>query len=281
MVETVKNTIPRFSALGQIGLRFQGKSVVVIPHHDDFNFGVDDFSLDFWFRATPGATNRISSILEKRGADTPYPIAVRYREGEGGGVIVVSRLDDSGINPQAISSVIKDRTLHHIAVVRRTGSDGAAKLLLYLDGKKCDEVTDNTKGKTKNTAPLLVGQDGQGAKDKNEAFTGVIRQLRIWKGTLSLAMILNYMRDGIDGKLTLIDAATKEKAELRGNWLLSEGYGTIAFNRARRCEEENQYPDDGLLGGRGSDETPLWVACSMPQVAFKDNDLGEYREVVE
>ena len=152
-------------------LALDADKYVVVPHHDDIDFDHDqDFTIEAWIKVGDVTANQTANVIGKK-ADTSYPYVIEYHESSN--TIRASRKHSEGEDPQPTltsKTTFNDKQFHHVAFVKND-----KMLLLYIDGEKEVERTDNNTNTTKNTSPLYFGTHN------NPDFIGEIDEVRIWE----------------------------------------------------------------------------------------------------
>ncbi|MFY0688372.1 MAG: BspA family leucine-rich repeat surface protein, partial [Cyclobacteriaceae bacterium] len=154
--ESVEDTVAFMVEAGNV-LSFSGDDYVVIPNHDDFNFGTGDFTLDFWMKTS--ATN--VALISKRVSGNWWRIATSGANlffEITGGLAVTGTI------------TINDGQWHHV-IAKRTAGTG----YIYVDG-----VLDNSgslSGDVNNTDAVELGSWQNGVQAK---LVGELDEIRIW-----------------------------------------------------------------------------------------------------
>lgn len=169
-------------------------------------FGIDDFSLTYWYRSDNGVSDGGALISNKNwgsGGNTGLTVG-NFNNGFRVNFTAAgsSRRDLYGISPI-------DGVWHKVTV----NFDRDGNMTSYLDGKQ--SVTNSIaadKGKTIDVADFVVGADGYGKYGLNDAY---IDELHVVKGLISENTIKNKF---LNDKITYeIDIKTKYANEAKRN----------------------------------------------------------------
>jgi len=180
---------------------------IVIPHSDNYNFGVgDDYSISFWIKV-PATQNDLSStassIITKEGTANPvvgYPFAVRLANSmnENTGLwntVYTRRWDTStcgntstSIDEHVSSTNAIGNTWSNVTIVKSNSN-----IYLYLDNQlEGSGVDSSTMGcSTTNNYSMFIGK-----RDGNKRiFTGELDDLRFYDRALSSSEIATVFNE--------------------------------------------------------------------------------------
>jgi hypothetical protein len=153
---------------------------IVVAHHQAFEFGTGDFSLEIWLRASSSGGS-IQRLISKQSSAWLYLRLV-------GEAVTLSIKD--GTNNQTVtgSGGLKDDMWHHL--VATADRDSSAGLVLSVDGE-IDVADDATGvGSISNTTDLQIARFSGGA----EYFKGDVGEVRIYRRVLTpLEVKNNYL----------------------------------------------------------------------------------------
>jgi len=161
------------SKFGNSSLHFDGNDYLQIADHDDFEFGTEDFTVEFWFNAdTLGINNPVLISKWESGGTSSFICYYSYSAGK------IDFLAKDGATTASLTSTTSPQvdTWYHIAVVRN-GTD----LSMYIDGVKESSATlSSSYDITDSSYPVMIG--AQNTTPINY-FDGYMEEIRITKGT--------------------------------------------------------------------------------------------------
>lgn len=118
---------------------FDAQSYIVVPHCDELNFGIEDFSVSLWINTEDTSCQM---LLQKGGLNQQYDPQYWLRLNDQYGEITF--LTGNGVPPSVMSSSntgdLSTNSWHHIVSLR----DGET-LRIYLDGKLVSETSEPQK----------------------------------------------------------------------------------------------------------------------------------------
>lgn len=174
-----------FSA-SKTAYEFDGFSGVIDCGLQAALLGTTDFTLEAWVNTTATTTGQILQQRDENGFNGEYMLSVN----SGGQVNFV--VYGGGFQFNLTSpNVINDGQWHHIAAVRRNGTEGA----LYIDGALAASATSST---IAPLIPLRVGIGGD-LRDQTSYFAGTIADVAIYDYALSASRIGLHAAHGLLG----------------------------------------------------------------------------------
>ncbi len=247
---TVEDPLGNTTDLTQAALAFDGSNDIVELHNSVLD-GKTDVTTTFWMKTTNTAYQAILSGANAA-IDNEFTFFVRR---------VSSTQSEFWLGTQGrtvqwfFDTDILDGNFHHIALVRDQGNQ---QFELYVDGDSKGVKTEDVSNVALNLRPirideggLLVGQDQDsvgGMFDPNQAFEGVLDELRMFNRVLTPEQIAGDMSGGPISGTT---------PNLVGYWPFNDGFGEIARDRSPGAS-------DGSLGRDVRDWIPTWTT-DVPQ----------------
>ncbi|PXX42509.1 LamG-like jellyroll fold domain-containing protein [Undibacterium pigrum] len=174
-----------------------------------FDFGMEDFSIEAWIRSSEGGEIVSSHVTEADSKEHGF----RLNLGENGElrVAIVDATAKRVHAGRTRETHANDGEWHHIALIRRDQT-----LLALLDGKSLDVFfrDDSQAGLSiGGKSALTIGAARPSAgKPAEQHFNGLIRELRIWDRALDVATVQNNRHVALTGN----------EPRLKGLWTLSE-----------------------------------------------------------
>ncbi|MFH0840941.1 MAG: LamG-like jellyroll fold domain-containing protein [bacterium] len=170
--KTVTNSNTTFSTTKKFGTHsgsFNGtSSYLTVPDSDDWDFNVDDFTIDFWFNSTDFTGNN-SPISQFESIGNYWDL---YFDAINGWTFDVYNLTVAVVTFNQGGETSDTSTWYHIALVRN-GDD----FDIYQDGVSVANTTD-TDSLPNRAVVLTIGDDGNSA----QRMEGYIDELRVSKG---------------------------------------------------------------------------------------------------
>lgn len=199
---TSKNYTPQFiNGVKGKAINFTAESQSVSeciyePHYDAMNLPTESFTLEFWYNSTIGNLSTVDAYLFHKGshaknADTGATgkwFGIEYKNGA-----LYFAIDDDVTKTQL---AIKNANTyfqggwHHMVAIRDTNKK---QLYLYIDGKLVGSTTDGT-GNIGEVEDMVIGNVNV---NFNNAFTGAIDELRIYKGAMTAEGVANSFATSI------------------------------------------------------------------------------------
>lgn len=285
-------SISAAAPLGGTALAFDGnQDYVSIPYRPPAGEGgppapyknismAGDFTLELWVRASvdsmaPGIGNygdnntagTYTGIMSQwDSSSTRYPFALWY--GTDDSFPMVSRWGGtSGTYVSvAASQSIADGYYHRILVSRYTPPGDDPYLQLAVDARYW-AAKDTAGTVADNELPITIGQCNgvvSGTLNVYSAFRGMVALVSLWNRGASLSASGEFIWAGDGDEPTIpqdTGSGTPTPASLAvGQWLLNEGYGTLAFDRAGQNHGRLLNSSDPTQSG------PLWVVSSVLDV---------------
>ncbi|HEX8281348.1 MAG TPA: LamG-like jellyroll fold domain-containing protein, partial [Chthoniobacterales bacterium] len=168
---------------------------VHIPHSAALDFNpTQDYTVEFWMKAGPQATSG-RTLVEKNGGTFPYsiellPSGVIYAAARDGATTV----SVTGTNTGSGAGRVDNNVWHHVAAVFKHSTK---TLQLYIDGGLNASTTyAESLGTTANSQDLYFGARSDGSN----SFTGILDEVDIHNGALSLAEVQSIAAAGDLGK---------------------------------------------------------------------------------
>lgn len=292
-------SIPFAAPLGGTALLFDGDGDCLrIPYpktgtgpHKSFNM-TGDYTLELWVRAsseTSAASGSYQDGTEKgyvaiacqwANNNIPYPFAVWYDTSTG--YAMASRYAGGiggAITRVTTTARLDDGYYHRIIVSRYTDGADQAYLQLAVDARYW-ALADNVGvlDSERDTEDITVGQlNGGSSGPVYSAFRGAVSRVSLWRQGFSMAATGDFVwGDAKADKITMKPRASAQTPPTPasvavGQWLLNEGYGAMAFDRAGlnhgRLEIVPQ-PVPPTPGG------PTWVVSSALDAHRKVTPAG-------
>ncbi len=194
---------------------FHSGAHITAAKSEDFNFGIEDFTLSAWFRLNPNGTAD-RTILSKNlagqygGGYPGYRLSYDYNR-------LTFRLFDGADSAllRDTKALATDRWYHVVAIRRGTSIE------LYLDGtlaaERKDALTDDFN--VNNSSPLAIGIAKYWGTSRG--FHGDIDDVAVWDDALSVEEVSQLTFYGPDlqdnGLLTYFDFQTEQVIDKTGN----------------------------------------------------------------
>ncbi|MBM3236868.1 LamG domain-containing protein [Candidatus Poribacteria bacterium] len=147
-------------------LEFDGTpNYVIVPHHEIFNFGADDFSMGCWMNAT----NLDAYVVIKRNGGASWWALSASIDRDSGFFI----FEGGGVHIDGGKTVIVKKGWHHCVAMRKEGT-----VYIYVDGEF--EVEANIPANMDTPAPIKMGGWG------SENLSGGLDEVFIFKTGVTL-----------------------------------------------------------------------------------------------
>ncbi|MGZ5544040.1 MAG: LamG-like jellyroll fold domain-containing protein, partial [Limisphaerales bacterium] len=185
------------------GFSFNGTSAAKLDLGSFLNFGMSDFTVEFWIKTTTTDPYRRAELIGKRSAcahsrffdvqlQTNGTICFNY-DGDPNGF----GMNGFGYIDMASATAVNDGAFHHVACVRK-----GTNALIYIDGSlSATQIpADGRVANISNTNHLFADAGGPCAGGSYAYFTGVLDEISIYTKALEASNILAIAQDGTNGK---------------------------------------------------------------------------------
>lgn len=161
---------------GSSAMYFNGTTdYVSTPAHNDFNFGADDFTIDFWMKRGRVSSSGTEYILgQSDSAVTSSTVSFIFTITSANIIRFHLYYGGTSSTVYASTSTISDMNWHHICAVRN-----GQNIYLYVDGVVWASGTIGTNSINSSTYSLSIGRLGDYASNY---FNGYIDEFRIVNG---------------------------------------------------------------------------------------------------
>ena len=173
----VKDGVNKYA--GEYSYSFPGTSgnYIVVPDHDDFHFGLGDFTIDCWFRRNQTTGHDTFLNIGSYQSSTNQMLFYVLDFGSAHSIYVLgSSVGNFPITNVEPSGFFQNDVWYHAAIVRKDGM-----LKAYLNGTQIGNVADFTTCSITSTPATGITLGVYGNKTKNP-FNGNMDNLRIVKG---------------------------------------------------------------------------------------------------
>jgi hypothetical protein len=168
------------------------------------NFGIKDFTIEFWVKTS---STRFEGVIGKR-PDCGYGSFFDFRIGVTGFLELSEDISTANYNRLSTSIALNDGVFHHVAITRQ-GNVAS----IFVDGIL--DVAGATAAVTDihNDADIVIGRSACVAGDGTDFFTGVLDEISLYDRALSASEISAIFSATGEGKLkvkyVVIDVAQK------------------------------------------------------------------------
>ncbi len=201
-------------------LDFDGsEDYVEIPDEDRFDFGTDDFTVEFWFKSDNKPTSGSDFLLAKLESGQLNGWSVIARDASGSHHLMFQlKNGTTGLNAETDADWIDGRW-HHVAAFRNGNNQ-----YIYVDGigSSNNPVTGADNYDVSNDRDFGIGARLSSAGD-NSHFKGNVDEVRIWNVALSETEIRNWMTRKVTSEHPQFD-------HLVGYFRLDENTGSSTTN---------------------------------------------------
>jgi glycine rich protein/peptidase M23-like protein/concanavalin A-like lectin/glucanase superfamily protein len=164
------------------------------------NFGISDFTIDFWLKAAP--TQAMQSVLGKREPCTAGNFWDVRINATNQLLVEFNEFGDSAsptYNAITTPTAVADNLFHHITIVRQATSSDLSQITVYVDGLIISQRTTPT-ANINNTAPLEAGRSGCTGVDGTQILNGQIDEIEMFARALAQSEVQSIEAAGSAGK---------------------------------------------------------------------------------
>ena len=218
------------------------------------NFGIKDFTIEFWVKTS---STRFEGVLGKR-PECGFGSFFDLRIGVTGFLELSETVTGVNYNPLSTTVALNDGVFHHVAVTRKGNF-----VSIYIDGVL--DVAGGTAGVTNiiNAADFVIGRSTCGPSDGTDFFTGLLDEISLYERALSASEVKSIFLAGGAGKLKVIDVVIDIRPHSERAFIIPWnpfGFVLVSVNGSSSFDTRTIQPKTVRFGASGKEAAPVWVA---------------------